>query len=474
MSGNKIFVLDTNVLMHDPMSLYRFGENDVFIPIVVLEELDNHKQGPSGIARSSRQVMRVLDGIIGGASVPLNQGIPLRGPSNQLAGGYLFLQTEDIALDLLTGFARGKTDNQILSVVMFLRQRFSDRQVILVTKDINMRIKSAALGIISQDYLNDKVLEAVDQRYTGTVELLEDFWNRHTEMVHSNGGRDARYQFTACSTERFFVNQCVFQRGDRPFQALVVHVDGNQVTMRGVVNYACDKNSVFGLTARNMGQNFALNLLMNPEIDFCTILGRAGTGKTVISLAAALQLVVENKSHRKIIFTRLTVPLGEGIGYLPGTKEEKMAPWMRPLFDNLGVLGAQSPEKTVKFNGQYRQTEIDSHDARSASIEYLLRYIEIEAVDFMRGASLPGVILIIDEAQNLTPHQVKSLVTRAGEGTKVILLGDPSQIDAPYLDEGSSGLTYVVEQFKGWEGSGHILLSDGERSRLATYAAKML
>ena len=477
--GTKLFVLDTNVLMHDPMSLYRFGDNDVFIPIIVLEELDDHKQGASGIARSTRQATRLLSQILDAAKasgVSLDQGITLSGPSNELASGRLFLQTENIDLELPEGFAAGKEDNQILAVVSYLQRSFPGRAVVLVTKDINMQIKATALGIVVQDYFNDKVLEAADRRYTGALELPNDFWVRHPEMLHSSGGKDACCQFSSFPDEHFLVNQCVFQNGGRkPFQALVTSVEGTRVTMREVVNYACEKNAVFGLTARNIGQSFALNLLLDPRIDFVTILGQAGTGKTILSLAAALQQVVEDKSHRKIIFTRLTVPLGEGIGWLPGTKEEKMAPWMRPLFDNLGVLGARRPEKSIsKSNGAYRSTDIDPDEAQAVSIEYLLRYIEIEAVDFMRGASLSKVILIIDEAQNLTPHQVKSLVTRAGEGTKVILLGDTSQIDNPYLDESSSGLTYAVERFKGWEGSGHILLRDGERSRLATYAALVL
>ncbi len=478
--GTKLFILDTNVLMHDPMSLYRFGDNDVFVPVIVLEELDDHKQGQSGIARSTRQAMRLLSQVLDGAKAPgvsLDQGIPLSGPSNGLASGRLFLQTKDISLELPEGFARGKNDNQILAVALYLQRNFSGRTVILVTKDINVQIKADALGIVVQDYFNDKVLQAADRRYTGVSELPENFWDQHPEMVHLSGGRDACYQFNSLPDEDFSYNQCVFQNtgGGDSFQAIVTAVSGDRVTLRRAVNYQCPKNAVFGLTARNIGQNFALNLLMDQNIDFVTILGRAGTGKTVLSLAAALQQVVEDRSHRKIIFTRLTMPLGEGIGWLPGTKEEKMAPWMRPVFDNLGVLGARRPEKPIiKPNGSYKQTDIDPDEARAASIEYLLRYIEIEAVDFMRGASLSQVILIIDEAQNLTPHQVKSLVTRAGEGTRVILLGDTSQIDSPYLDEGSSGLTYAVERFREWEGSGHILLQDGERSRLATYAASVL
>ncbi|MBL8394827.1 MAG: PhoH family protein [Candidatus Accumulibacter sp.] len=457
----KLFVLDTNVLMHDPSSVYRFQEHDVFLPIMTLEELDNHKKGVSEIARNARQVTRTLDEIVSSVDEAIDQGIRLDGPSRKLASGRLFLQTEAIAGDLPAGLPTAKADNQILAVLIHLQRRYPERPVILVSKDINMRIKARALGLQAQDYFNDKVLEDTDLLYTGMFELPPDFWEQYGQDVESRK-RDGRtlYRLKGSLCSQLLVNQFLFQEGERPLYAIVRTMSETGAEIETLTDYTHTKNSVWGITARNREQNFALNLLMNPEVDFVTLLGQAGTGKTLLTLAAGLTQVLEDKRYSEIIMTRVTVPVGEDIGFLPGTEEEKMGPWMGALEDNLEVLN-QGDEEAGDWG-------------RAATRDLIRNRIRIKSLNFMRGRTFLNKFLIIDEAQNLTPKQMKTLITRAGPGTKVICLGNIAQIDTPYLSEGSSGLTYVVDRFKGWEHSGHVTLQRGERSRLADHAAEVL
>jgi PhoH-like ATPase len=457
----KFFVLDTNVLMHDPTSLYRFEEHDVFLPIMTLEELDNHKKGMSEIARNARQVTRTLDEIVSSVDDGIDQGIKLDGPSRKLASGRLFLQTEAIAGDLPAGLPTAKADNQILAVVIHLQRRHPERPVILVSKDINMRIKARALGLQAQDYFNDKVLEDTDLLYTGMRELTADFWDQYGQDIESRK-RDGRtlYRLKGPLCTELLVNQYLFQEEGSSLHAIVRAISGTSAEIETLTDYTHPKNNVWGITARNREQNFALNLLMNPEIDFVTLLGQAGTGKTLLTLAAGLTQVLESKCYSEIIMTRVTVPVGEDIGFLPGTEEEKMGPWMGALEDNLEVLN---------------KSDEDAGDwGRAATRDLIRNRIRIKSLNFMRGRTFLNKFLIIDEAQNLTPKQMKTLITRAGPGTKVICLGNIAQIDTPYLTEGSSGLTYVVDRFKGWEHAGHITLQRGERSRLADHAAEVL
>lgn len=457
----KLFILDTNVLMHDPTSLFRFEEHDVYIPIVTLEELDNNKKGLSEVARNARQASRSLDEIISAVPDGIDAGIALDTPSHGLARGRLFLQTEAINTDLPPGLPTAKSDNQILSVLMFLARREPGRAVILVSKDINMRIKARALGLAAQDYFNDKVLEDSELLYTGASELPGDFWEVHAAGMESwkTEGRTA-YRVTGPLASRLLLNEFVHQEGERPFEAWVREQAGRTAVLETLVDYRHDKNNVWGITARNREQNFALNLLMNPEIDFVTLLGQAGTGKTLLTLAAGLTQVLEARRYSEIIMTRVTVPVGEDIGFLPGSEEEKMAPWMGALEDNLDVLNG-----SVGEGGQW---------GRAAAVDLVRNRIKIKSLNFMRGRTFIQKFLIIDEAQNLTPKQMKTLITRAGPGTKVVCLGNIAQIDTPYLTEGSSGLSFVVDRFKGWKHSGHITLQRGERSRLADYAAEAL
>lgn len=461
----KLFVLDTNVLLHDPMSLFRFEEHDIFLPMVVLEELDHHKKGMTEVARNARQVSRTLDNLCAEESCDLLQGIALNSLGNKEATGTLWFQTKVMDDPLEVTLPDGKADNMILSVVQTLHNQYSaERQVCLVSKDINMRLKARALGLFADDYLNDHTLDDSDLVYDGILPLPANFWQRHGKDMESwiQGGT-TYYKIKGPLVSSFLINQFVFIEGDTPLYAQVKEISGKTAVLATLRDYTHKKNNVWGVTARNREQNFALNLLMNPDIDFVTLLGQAGTGKTLLALAAGLTQVLETKRYTEIIMTRVTVPVGEDIGFLPGTEEEKMQPWMGALEDNLEFLnlGTKSGENSSEWD-------------RSTSKEIIKAHIRVKSLNFMRGRTFLNKFLIIDEAQNLTPKQMKTLITRAGPGTKIICLGNIAQIDTPYLTEGSSGLTYVVDRFKGWPHSGHVTLQKGERSRLADYASDAL
>ncbi|HBF50063.1 MAG TPA: ribonuclease [Massilia sp.] len=462
----KVFVLDTNVLMHDPTCLFRFEEHDVYLPMMTLEELDDHKKGMSEVARNARQVSRTLDALIADIDDDtIEAGIELAKLGNKDAKGRLFFQTKlQNGPTLPEGLPVGKADNQILGVVKALAAEQPDRAIVLVSKDINMRIKARALALPAEDYFNDHVLEDTDLLYSGIVQLPDDFWDKHGKNMES--WQDTRngttfYRVTGPFINSLLVNQFVYlESDDSPFQAQVKEINGKTAVLQVLRDYSHTKNSVWGITARNREQNFALNLLMNPECDFVTLLGQAGTGKTLLALAAGLAQVLETKQYNEIIVTRVTVPVGEDIGFLPGTEEEKMSPWMGAFDDNLEVLN---------------KSDNDAGDWGRAATQDLIRSrIKIKSLNFMRGRTFVNKFLIIDEAQNLTPKQMKTLVTRAGPGTKILCLGNIAQIDTPYLTEGSSGLTYVVDRFKGWSHSGHVTLARGERSRLADHASDVL
>ncbi len=458
----KLFVLDTNVLMHDPTSLFRFEEHDLYLPIGTLEELDSNKKGLSDVSRNARQASRFLDEIVSTHTTNIKEGLQIRIKDGQQSKGRLFLQTEAINGELPANLPLGKTDNQILSVVRFLQAREPQREVVLVSKDINMRIKARALGLAAEDYFNDKVLEDADLLYTGLRALPKDFWNTHGRNMESwKKEGHTYYRVHGPLVPKLHMNEFVFdESGERPLYALVKEMNGRMAVLETLRDYTHTKNSVWGINARNREQNFALNLLMSPAVDFVTLVGQAGTGKTLMALAAGLTLVLDDKRYSEIIMTRVTVPIGEDIGFLPGTEEEKMLPWMGALEDNLDVLNASD-----ESGGEW---------GRAATRDLVRSRIKVKSLNFMRGRTFVNKWLIIDEAQNLTPKQMKTLVTRAGPGTKVVCLGNIAQIDTPYLTEGSSGLTYVVDRMKHWGHAGHVTLARGERSRLADHAAEVL
>ncbi len=472
----KIFVLDTNVLMHDPSSLFRFEEHDLFIPMVVLEELDAAKKGTSEVSRNTRQVSRFLDDLMRNKNhAQIEEGLPLpslakaamplngTASNNAAATGRLFFQTRPPDTSLPEVLPGNKPDNSILLITLALQTQHPGRRITLVSKDINLRIKAAIVGVHTEDYHNDQVLDDLDLLYTGYTQLPPDFWQTHGEMMESwqdERGR-ACYRVSGPLVEHWHVNEFLYIADDseRGLELVVQSVGKDTATLRVIRDYRSGKTPVWGIHAKNREQNFALNLLLDPDVDFVTVLGTAGTGKTLLTLAAGLAQTLDEPRYREIIMTRVTVPVGEDIGFLPGTEEEKMTPWMGALMDNLEVL---------------TQTSNSGDWERAATNDLLAKRIKIRSLNFMRGRTFLNRYIIIDEAQNLTSKQMKTLITRCGPGSKMVCLGNLGQIDTPYLTETTSGLTYVVDRFRGWPHGGHVTLARGERSRLAAHASEIL
>ena len=459
----KLFVLDTNVLMHDPMCLFRFEEHDIYLPMIVLEELDGHKKGMTEVARNARQTSRTLDALAGTPGADITAGFQLASTGHRDARGKLLFQTQPLDYALPTSLPQGKADNQILGVVAALSKQFAPREVVLVSKDINMRVKARALGLATDDYQNDKTLEDGDLLYCGWLALPADFWSVNGNAVESwQQGVHTFYRIAGPIVPSMMINQFVYFEapGEPSLYARVTEIRGKTAVLKTLKDYTHLKHAVWGIAARNREQNFALNLLMDPEVDFVTLTGTAGSGKTLMALAAGLTQVLDDRRYTEIIMTRATVSVGDDIGFLPGTEEEKMGPWMGALDDNLEALA-----KTETNAGEW---------GRAATNDLIRSRVKVKSMNFMRGRTFLNKYLIIDEAQNLTPKQMKTLITRAGPGTKIICMGNLAQIDTPYLTEGSSGLTFAVDKFKGWPHGGHITLARGERSRLADFASEVL
>ncbi len=463
----KLFVLDTNVLMHDPAAIFRFQEHDIFIPMIVLEELDHAKKGLTEVARNVRQVSRFLDELIHDANQQtLNDGLLLsrikHGPKVDAnkSMGRLYFQTSAMTALLPESMPGNIVDNAILRIVLALTKELPNIKIILVSKDINMRIKAATLELTAEDYHNDQTLEDIDLLYSGATALDNDFWDEHGTKMESwqEKGRTF-YRLEDPLVAEWYPNQYLYLEDDSNFEAIVRSCEGQVAVLELAKDYRTKHNNIWGITARNREQNFALNVLLDPDCDFVTLLGTAGTGKTLLALAAGLVMTMEKKIYHEIIMTRETVSIGEDIGFLPGTEEEKMAPWMGALMDNLELLGSRL--------GQ-------SEWEQGATKNILMNRVKIRSLNFMRGRTFLNRFLIIDEAQNLTSKQMKTLITRAGPGTKIICIGNLSQIDTPYLTATTSGLTYVVDRFKNWPYGAHITLLRGERSRLADYASDIL
>ena len=458
MTENKrIYALDTNVLLHDPTSLFRFKQHDVFIPMTVLEELDDKKQGVSEISRNGRQVSRFINELIEcGGENDINRGLQLSSPQGinlqSSATGRLYFQPR-------TDNGHGKSDNLILSAVIALREGVSDREVVLVSKDVNLRIKANIYGLCAEDYENDRALDDFALLFSGADALPENFWDNHPEVESWIEHSRTYYKIERHKHENWYPNQYLFLPGENSVELRVLHITQEHAILALLDDHSHPNHNVWGINARNREQNFALSALMNPDVDFVTLLGTAGTGKTLLALAAGLAQVMEQQRYREIIMTRATVAVGEDIGFLPGTEEEKMTPWMGALTDNLEVL--TNPGEGGEWG-------------RQATNDLLTSRIKIRSLSFMRGRTFLNRYLIIDEAQNLTPKQLKTLITRAGPGTKIICLGNLEQVDTPYLTETTSGLTYAVDRFKQWEHAAHITLRRGERSRLADFASESL
>jgi len=462
----KLFVLDTNVLMHDPAALFHFQEHNIFIPMIVLEELDHAKRGVTEVARNVRQVSRFIDDLLKDTNPnDIKQGLALSqlqssGQKENALEGRLYLQTQQMTAALPDSMPGSLADNSILSIVLTLQNQLPDTHIILVSKDINMRIKAAALELKAEDYHTDQTLDDIDLLYSGVSALPDDFWETHGNKMQSRieNGR-TYYILEGPLVSDWHPNQYLYIENNSDFEAIVRSVENDTATLELAINYRKGHHSAWGVFAKNREQNFAFNALMDPEIDFVTLLGIAGTGKTLLALAAGLAQTMDDKIYHEIIMTRETVAVGEDIGFLPGTEEEKMAPWMGALIDNLELLIKQ---------------EEDTDWEKDVNKTILMNKIKIRSLNFMRGRTFLNRYLIIDEAQNLTPKQIKTLITRAGPGTKIICIGNLSQIDTPYLTATSSGLTYVVDKFKSWNHGAHITLRRGERSRLADHASDVL
>lgn len=444
----KTFVLDTSVLLHDAQAMFAFEDNTVVIPIAVVEEVDNHKRRLDEIGRNARKVSSQLDELRSGGK--LNQGVLLEG------GGVLRVELNHQNSEILPGsFDRHKVDNRILGVALSLQHDPAvPHPVILVSKDINMRVKADSLGLEAQDFERNKV--RVDELYSGhrvarvSAEVINRFYTAGTLDPRELGAQG----------EDLYVNEFVLLEDEAgSSQSGMARLDrnGQLVALRSL------HAELWGIRARNKEQRFAVELLLNDDIRFVTLVGKAGTGKTLLALAAGLQKATEENVYRKLLVSRPVVPMGNDLGFLPGDMEEKLRPWMQPLHDNLELLFASREGGRGKERGGDPLQNLRD-----------LGLVDIEALTYIRGRSIPGQFFILDEAQNLTPHEVKTVITRVGEGTKIVLTGDPYQIDHPYLDSSSNGLTYAVEKFKGEALAGHITLTKGERSELAELAAELL
>ncbi|MGF1539443.1 MAG: PhoH family protein [Pleurocapsa sp.] len=439
----KIFVIDTNVLLHDPKAIWQFEDNDVILPMAIIEELDRFKKQPEMTGRNAREVSRNLDQLR--QKGHLTTGVDLD------KGGILKVALCDRqTLQELPPELNGDlADNSILAVALQCKRQ-CQCPVIVISKDTNLRIKADALGLNAADYETDKV--DVEDLYTGSTEV----------MVNAAQIEKFFHEGEIILADNFLPNQDItlVDEANLSHTALGM-VEGNSNRIVPLIHLP--KQGVSNIQPRNREQRFAFNLLLQDSIPLVTLVGKAGTGKTLLAIAAGLQKVAEEKIYTRLLISRPIVPMGRDIGYLPGDVKEKLTPWMQPLYDNFDlILGTQDNRHKPEHWRRGHEELID------------LGLLQIEPLTYIRGRTIPQQFLIIDEAQNLTPHEVKTIITRVGEGTKIVLTGDPDQIDNPYVDAASNGLTYVVERFKYEPLAGHITLSKGERSGLAERAAALL
>lgn len=441
----KIFVLDTNVLIHDPQALFAFEDNRVVIPIVVIEEIDQFKKGLDEKSRNARQISRYLDDLR--KSGKLQDGVPTdRGGMIQVT---VNREVADTAAKLIF---MDVNDNLIIGTALFFQQKYPETQVILVSKDVNVRIKADTVGIQAENYETDTI--KFDEFYTGwTHEELDDVLMQKLASV----------DFIDNPFDYLYPNQFV-RVSSKSNSELMYNLRYNAAQNRLSKLSHYTGQEVFGITDRNFEQAMALDLLLDDDIKLVSLSGKAGTGKTLLAMAAGLSKVIDEERYKRLMISRPISPLGKDLGYLPGTKDEKLNPWMQPIYDNMDILLSLHDEKSGK----------DPKDKRKASMKDFIDYgfLELEPLTYIRGRSLPDQFIIIDESQNLTPHEMKTIITRAGKNTKIVLTGDPYQIDTPYLDAISNGLSVSVEKLKGEGLVGHMTLDKGERSELADLAAK--
>lgn len=444
MKNKKIFILDTSVLVYNPRALFAFEDNDLVLPIVVIEELDKLKKGIDDTSRNAREASKLIDELRG--EKKLAKGVDLPG------GGILKIELNHISTENIEklGLNLAVKDNRILNVAFDIHSREKSKKVIFVSKDINMRIKADALGIMAENLESDKIPD-INKLYTGRDELKLS--RKEIDKIYSNDGLKV-----SSKMGDFFPNQflTLVSNSGSSHSVLAKYNKEKKVFF----SLSHNKEKVWGILPRNREQQFAMDILMDPDIKLVTLIGKAGTGKTLLALAAGLSLTVTEKKYSRLVVSRPIFPMGRDIGYLPGEIEDKLRPWMQPINDNLDYLMSTSPGKNK--NKKSVQSLFDDG------------LVEVEPLTYIRGRSLQNQFLIVDEAQNLTPHEIKTIITRVGAGTKIVLTGDPYQIDNPYLDSASNGLSFLVEKFKEESISGHITFVKGERSELAELAATIL
>ncbi len=460
----KNFVFDTNVLLHDPEAIHKFEDNNIIIPIYVIEEIDTFKKDMSELGRNAREIGRILDRYRSKGN--LGEGIELEG------GGTLRVGFKSAAFEGMDYLSPDKKDNLILGVALALQKKEPNTPCIMLSKDVNLRLRADAMGLEASNYEERSV--SLGEVYAGACEIsvpsgvISELHNTpdglqfslseveaHTELYESG-------MLSRRKVERVYVNEYVLLKasdGPQTSFGKVVETsdDGRTARLRPV---ASRHDSTWGVKPRNKEQHFALDALLDDSIHFVTLVGKAGTGKTLLATAAGLHKVTDKQKYSKLLVARPVIPMGKDIGFLPGTMEEKLGPWMQPIFDNIEYLMGLTPS--------------DKRSGRGADELVHMGILELEALTYIRGRSLPGQYIIVDEAQNLTPHEVKTILTRAGEGSKIVLTGDPYQIDNPYVDLKSNGLTYALERFKGERIAATITLTQGERSELAELAANVL
>ncbi|MCW8886819.1 MAG: PhoH family protein [Motiliproteus sp.] len=461
MRSSKLYILDTNVLLHDPNCLTEFKEQDIVIPITVLEELDRIKDRKQNVAQEARIAIRKIDHILSGANSPseINSGVPISletaDPDLKLGKLSIF---PDHELAMHKGFLqdRSNNDNLIINTALHLQTINPDRQVTLVTKDINMRLKALGVGLKRvEDYRTDQLISDLDLLTEGYREIEGNFWDSISDVKSQQHGSRTFHRISREALPNTFVNEYVYDQED--FSARVVEVNETELTLLDINQSFLKDRQCWGIKPLDLPQAFAMDAINDPNIDLCILNGAAGSGKTLIALASCLEMVIEQGRYNKIIVTRSTPPVAEDIGFLPGTEEEKMTPWLAAIQDNLEAMheNDEQPQSSIKYT------------IEKANIQF-------KSLNFIRGRSIQDALVLIDETQNLTPSQLKTILTRCGKGTKMICLGNLAQIDSNYLTPLTSGLTYIVERFKDYPGATTIHLRSVVRSRLAEYAEEHL
>ncbi|EKF9637171.1 PhoH family protein [Vibrio cholerae] len=455
-TDRKLFVLDTNILLHEPLAIYSFKEHDVVIPMTVLEELDRIKDSKRDVARDARVAIRALEHLFHDATPEeITEGIPLS--KQEGATGTISILADYELHETVKAFTDKEGDNRILNAVLYLQAQRAPRAVVLVTKDINMRLRAKGAGVLYvEDYRTDQLIDDIQYLTKGFQTRPGSFWDSVEDVASYTLGGKTFHKLDRAPFDPTFLNQYVIDE-DSDFAARVETIDGDKLTLRDLSRDRMMHRKAWGITPKNIYQGMALDALLDPDIDLVILTGAAGSGKTLLAMAAALEQTVERKMFDKIIVTRNTPDIGESIGFLPGTEEEKMMPWLASVTDTLEALHKND-------------------HCTDGSLKYICdkANIQFKSINFMRGRSIQNAFVLLDECQNLTASQIKTIITRCGEGTKIVCSGNLAQIDSHYLTPVTSGLTYMVERFKNFEGSANIHLNGVVRSRLAEFAEENL